>query len=567
MPRLALAAILLAGTAGRFRAAVGDFPVNDGGLFYVMVVELMRADFALPDSIPFNAYAVPIAYPPLAFYFTAAIAWVTGAPVDTLLRVIPPLMSAATILAVFRLASVLAMPRPAALFATFAFACAARGFSWTVMGGGVTRAPGYLFALLAAAEILRVAQSPSKRRILVAAGLCALTVVTHPEATLVLGALGAVVLVCSYNNRAGLLGLVAVALVALLFTAPWLIAMVARHGLTPFGGAGSTAFPVSHIVRLAGLPFVSPVGSFAAIGLLVCWKRGNFLLPVWLLLIILLTGEFRTYIAAPLALLAATGIAALPSPLTADRRLQIAAVSVLTVACAIIGTGLYGPVARQLTELLGPAADRIVPKALGLIGDPRTYLAAALAMLAGGLLLTRQPQSLPASLRVPINMMLACLAVGMGVFATVTFDLGPTLSPSDRAAMAWIATDTAPDSRFLVMSGSPSWGLDPASEWFGALTSRVSIATPQGSEWVGARDEASMRYVTAQECGSAGSECLMAWSATNQEPFDYVFIPDTPAGGETARCCQTLMQSLLASSRFEVAYDRDGSTIFKRKPN
>jgi hypothetical protein len=307
------------------------------------------------------------------------------------------------------------------------------------------------------------------------------------------------------------------------------------------------------------------VGPFAVIGIYVCWKRRDLLLPAWLFLIILLTGEFRTYIAAPLALLAATGTSALLSPLTAHRSLQIAAVSALALACAIVATDVYGLLVQQLAELLGPAVDTIVPKALGVIGDPRTYLGAGLAMLAAGLL-TRQ-SSPPASLRGPIRTLLACMAVGMGLFATFTFDHGPTLSSSDRAAMAWIAADTAPDSRFLVMSGSPSWGLDPASEWFGALTARVSIATPQGSEWVAARDEASVRYFTAQECGSEGSECLTAWSATYREPFDYVFIPDTPAGGEVDRCCQPLMQSLLASSRFEVVYDRDGSTVFKRKPN
>ena len=54
--------------------------------------------------------------------------------------------------------------------------------------------------------------------------------------------------------------------------------------------------------------------------------------------------------------------------------------------------------------------------------------------------------------------------------------------PQERDAMGWVAQNTPQASRFLVLTGESSL-TDPLSEWFPALTGRVSLVTVQGHEW------------------------------------------------------------------------------------
>jgi len=47
---------------------VANFPINDGGLFYLMVEKLQEAHYILPSNITYNGFEIPYAYPPLAIY-------------------------------------------------------------------------------------------------------------------------------------------------------------------------------------------------------------------------------------------------------------------------------------------------------------------------------------------------------------------------------------------------------------------------------------------------------------------------------------------------------------------
>ena len=51
-----------------------QFPLNDGGLFYDMIVDLQGADYSLPIYATYNQAEIPFAYPPLAFYVTGLLA-------------------------------------------------------------------------------------------------------------------------------------------------------------------------------------------------------------------------------------------------------------------------------------------------------------------------------------------------------------------------------------------------------------------------------------------------------------------------------------------------------------
>ena len=61
--------------------ATGPFPINDGGLFYAFVSDLLANGMRLPDFSSYNMAGIPLVYPPLAFYVTAALHLASGIPI------------------------------------------------------------------------------------------------------------------------------------------------------------------------------------------------------------------------------------------------------------------------------------------------------------------------------------------------------------------------------------------------------------------------------------------------------------------------------------------------------
>ena len=67
------------------------------------------------------------------------------------------------------------------LFAACAFALLPRSYEWLIMGGGLTRSLGLLFAMAVLAQAVALYRSPSALRIATAGILAALAVLTHLE--------------------------------------------------------------------------------------------------------------------------------------------------------------------------------------------------------------------------------------------------------------------------------------------------------------------------------------------------------------------------------------------------
>jgi hypothetical protein len=193
-------------------------------------------------------------------------------------------------------------------------------------------------------------------------------------------------------------------------------------------------------------------------------------------------------------------------------------------------------------------------------------MAAPLSVLGATIVLVwGRPRLLPSAVQAA-SAVLACLVIATSLYGMLRFPFGPVLQDEDRVTMAWIAGNSEPDARFLVMSGTPYWGVDPASEWFAALSGRMSIATPQGSEWLGERSQMDALYGALQTCATQDTGCLGDWSSHYGAGFDYVFIPSTPAHEQRGapRCCATLESSLRASPEYVVAYDAPRTVVFRR---
>ena len=129
-----------------------DFPLHDGGMFYVMIEAIRREHYALPSFIPFNGADIPFAYPPLAFFTAAALADLTGAAALDILRFLPALMACATLVAFVVLARSLLPAKASVVVAVIAFAALPSSFSYLIVGAGLAKSFGLFLALLALAQ-------------------------------------------------------------------------------------------------------------------------------------------------------------------------------------------------------------------------------------------------------------------------------------------------------------------------------------------------------------------------------------------------------------------------------
>lgn len=519
-----------------------DFPLNDGGLFYTMARDLQRSHFLLPFTTSYNDAGIPFAYSPFGMYVVALLGQITPFALDTLFRSVPLLVTTGTIVAFAFLAEEILRTRAAVIAATLSFTLIPRSFIWLLMGGGITRSFGMLFAILALVSAHRLYARREMRAIIPTAIFAALTLLSHAETGKFLAYSIVIFFLCYGLHRQGVIASAAVGVGTLLLTAPWWGTVIAYHGLQPFRAANATGSSVFtgegdrlnslRMLRVFGIqtnePYFWLIGTFALLGALL-WvarslaasSRRSVVLPAlplwWFVIVILDNRATGTYTALPVALLAGVGI----------------------------------------VDMLLPALRRAVASAAPPVAE---------TALAG----THAASALRASLARswPVVIILALLLTYSTVSAftrntDVSGDLPAlvALSPDERAAMQWAATQTPPGSTFIVVSGIGAWPVDMVSEWFPALAERASVATPQGYEWM--PDQAFIgrifRHGEAQACAWQDGNCLERWIPKTGTSFDYVYVRMNDA------CC-ILGNYLLADPRYDLVYNGRGAMIFARRP-
>lgn len=147
LPMLLLTVAVVAGMVARFGILLPrDFPIVDGGMFYAMINDLRAAHYTLPAFTSYNH--LPYAYSPRAFYFTALLSDLTGVSPLVYVWALPTVFNLLTILVVYLLGAALLDSELKGALAALMYAVNPIGYEWFIMGGGLTRAPGYLFALL-----------------------------------------------------------------------------------------------------------------------------------------------------------------------------------------------------------------------------------------------------------------------------------------------------------------------------------------------------------------------------------------------------------------------------------
>jgi hypothetical protein len=494
-----------------------SFPLNDGGLFYLMGRELQTNGYALPAYTSYNHAGIPFAYPPLGFYLLAGLSSLLGADMLDVLRVLPAVLSILTVPAFLLLARSLLRSNLMAATATLVFVLLPRTHVWFVMGGGLTRSLGFLLVLL----MLWSAHEMYLRRqpwlVLATALLGALAVASHLENAWFGVYSAGLLFLRSGRHRAGVRDSAIVCAAVLALTAPWWLSVAREHGLATFryvmqaSGHEWNTFALFTHFDFTDEPFLAVLGVLGFVGLFLALVEGRPFLPVWLAAIFLVNPRNpATPATVPLAMLAA---------LTVHHLLVPGALA------AASGAGRL----RKLIE------RRLR------IGDP-----ARAAVLQG---------------RLAVGIVLLPL-FGYAVFsarsAVANTDQLLPLAPSARAAMRWVAASTDPASRFVVVAGR--WfGVDPASEWFPVLTGRVSVATVQGYEWLPGRQFHARRAVSDSllACGDREARCLEDWARRNRIAYTHLFV--------LRERSQPLLASLRESPVYELVYDQAGVAVFRRR--
>ncbi len=492
---------------------IGDgFPLNDGGMFLVMVEDL-KPGFVLPEYTSYNGGEIPYAYSPLAFYLTAGLSEVGGWSTVDLLRILPLLFSVLTIPAFFLLARTLLPSQLMAAVATLIFATIPTSFSWMIAGGGLTRSPGFFFAILAIWQASQMFSSGSRRHLAPASVLAALALLSHLEMGWFAAFSIGMILLFHPKTRQNLKNAIFLALAVLALTAPWWLSLVVRLGSEPLLAALQTGdHSPETLLRLLSLDFTGdaffPMAiGLGLLGLAASLRDRRFLIPVWLLLIFLLDPrKAPTTVTVPLAMLAAYGFFEAVLPLL-----------------------------RQHGSSISPGwSSRAVYTGFGI------FLVVYAPIAAFGSALSETS---------PLH----------------------SLSEGNRLAMYWARDHTPADARFVVVPSVQRWGIDATAEWFPALSERISITTVQGSEWLpnSIYSQRIDAYAALADCTGQNAACLEEWAVDLE--FSHIYIAkgrpslsDLDRPGQKLNCCTPLIASLAGSAAYVQIYDSPDAAIFRK---
>lgn len=512
-----VALIALFGALLRWKYLAGSaFPINDGGLFFSMVQDLIANDFRLPLTTSYNQAGIPFTYPPLSFYVLGFLHHLAGLDLLGLFKYYGFIFNLLSIPAFYLLARELTGRRDLESYAATAFyAFQISSFDWLIAGGGVTRSPAQTFFILGLALYLIYLRT-SKRSAWILAAVCGALVALHHLEYLWFFCLTLFIFTFSEigvgdNGLSSLSGrrqvfrrLMSLGwyfVVIALLSAPYWLTVLQMHGLAPFLAAFASknsnwmnSLNLILTLKLTAESQSTFINSLALIGIFFCLlRRSERRNIVWLLLVIVLGARSLHRSALfPVAVLAGLGLGG-------------------------IFTGLQ-TLAAQLTAFPRKATELILAFFV-IFGVVHPFINSYYVSF------TPQP-----AMR--------------------------TLSQPELDAMDWVSRSTPADSTFLILDPNPDWFTSQFAEWFPALTGRRNLNTVQGAEWLPA-DEYVGRMILSEQtagCLSRGASCVDGLSARP----DYIIVTHASCTVDPADCTELFLQTVSALP----VYQSDSVVIF-----
>jgi hypothetical protein len=505
------AAILFGGIFRLLPSWLAGFPVNDGGMFYVMMEDLQANHFIPPLYTSYNQLNIPFAYPPLAFYIGAGLNEFFNIPLLVLLQWLPAIIHTACIPALYFLAKELTGDKFASAVAALVFALTPHLNAWLSVGGGLTRSLGTLFLILTIlySHRLLINNKPLDVGLTVLFG--SLTVLSHTESTMF--AIGIPIYIWLTKSRTWKSALQGglVALGVFLFAGPWYGLVVRRHGMETLLSAiqtgGQTLWALLRLINIDVMteePYLDLLGVFGVLGIAMLISRRRFFIPGMLLVMYLVQPRSAHTVGnIPLA----------------------------------IAAGLF------VTEMLLPAIQKLDDTNTG------RGVKVFLVILTPYLLVN---------------------SVYQGFLLSQNH-----VSKGEQTAMQWVGENTPTNTQFLVLTGEPEAMCESAAEWFPALAERISLTTLQGREWLTDKSfgEFIGRRSNLQGCINENLECLNNQASYFGNDFEYVYISiKTPTNNCKSTNLSTKTTNGLAiamenSPEFSIAYQTEDAIIFKKAGN
>lgn len=409
-----------------FPALLSDFPINDGGMFAVMMRDLQANNFLLPTFTTYNLANIPFAYPPLAFYI-GALLQIFGISETQILIWLPAFLSSLTIPLFYLLVFQLTKSRIHASLAAMFFALTPGNYVWLLMGGGLTRALGTCFLILAIYFVHRAYQESNIKITTFAIIFCSLTVLSHPQMALIATVSSFIFLLFAVRMKKSILHATIIAFGTLLFTSIWWVNIISQHGFDVFISAGQSgnlrASLTALIENLFSIQTFLPFATiFRILGLTWLIYKKRFDLLIW---------GFSLYLI--------------------DQR------------SAPILTSFLFPIlsAFGFADVLPAFINWFRNKKFTPLPYEKLFNHHASSMTLLG---------------ITFYLFIEC-----GFHAFVIRNL--TLPNEAREVMIWIKENTTPENSFLILTGREDVMTDPVQEWFPALAERHSETTLQGLEW------------------------------------------------------------------------------------
>jgi len=289
-----LAAILFGGIFRLLPSWLAGFPVNDGGMFYVMMKDLQANHYIPPLYTSYNQINIPFAYPPLAFYIGAGLSDLFNISLLDILQWLPAIIHTACIPALYFLAKEIIGDKVTSAAAALAFALTPHLNAWLSVGGGLTRSFGTLFLILTVLFSYKLLVKNDKRAIGWTILFGSLTVLSHTESTVFAIALPIYIWVAKSRSRKSALQGGWVALGVLVFAGPWYGLIIHRHGIEPLLSAlqtgGQTPWALAKLINVDILteePYLDLLGVFGVLGMAALIARKKYFIPLMLVVIYL----------------------------------------------------------------------------------------------------------------------------------------------------------------------------------------------------------------------------------------------------------------------------------------
>lgn len=496
-----------------------NFPLNDGGMFYTMINELVDNKFALPLYTSYNQNYIPFAYPPLSLYLLAFLKYI-GFDLLSLMRFLPVVINIFTIPVFYSVCRKVLKTETQVFFAALTFAVLPPIYEWLIMGGGITRSPAFFFSILAWDQSFKIKNTHLSKDIISTILFTALSGLCHIEIFLVTVILVLITLVFNkqrqYYLKNGLLYLTGI----LLLVFPYWAIIIGRFGLSPFIAAlFSGEFDlVDSLLRLlfgsiTGENMFTPIAVIALLGLIILFLKKEYLLIIYIVAIILFD----------------------PRSLARSLSLPISFLSGIGFDMIVVAFSRF----YSENKANNFQTDQNHPNS----------------------------ETIPLVIIIIFSYIMIRTAVTSTVFLVLPNSSLEYLPDNDKIAMEWIEENTGDNENFLVLSPPVNWEKDYRSEWFPALSKRRSINTVQGSEWLEGGVYYSLQELHEEvgKCYKSDLSCLDVLNEKFDINYSMIYYSGKLSTENGIITPYPIEIELRSSTRYQLVYENKTVSVFHFK--